>query len=368
MRATILLLSLGLTGCPKPDPNQDDTEPPDDTEGTDDTDAPDDTDTTGPSPCATPTVTYEIEGGGTQDLTTMFQTGDYVTLALPGTLEVCPGTWYTHVLVRADVTIEGLGDTPAETILSGGLSGTIVDVKGPAVTATVRNLTFDRGAGLDKDHNSGGGGIYCEQEGGVVVSDAVFTHNEANDGPGMYTNGCTVSVTDAEFFDNASEDDGGAITLWTSTASFERVEVHDNSSLDGGGMAVFSSTITASDLTIADNTANGFAGGIWLYDSTLSLTDGVFSGNTDEGGVYAGGLLVYGSATLTRVSFADNSGPLGGGLFVYYEGVVQGTSCEFGDNSPEDVFASDGTPEGGKSYDLEGETSFTCQDSACEFE
>jgi hypothetical protein len=366
MRALPLILAVGLLGCPGPDP---DTGPKDDTDTTDtpdDTDTTDDTDDTGPAACAEPTVIFESTDGATQDLTAMFQSGDYVTLALPGTLQVCPGTWYSRVLVRADVSVVGLGATPADTILSGGLSGTILDVAGPAVTLTAHNVTFDRGAGLDVDHNSGGGGIYCEQEGAVIVTDAIFSSCEANDGPAIYTNNCTLDVTGSVFHDNVSEDDGGAITLWDSTASFDDVQVHDNQSLDGGGMAIFNSDVTATNLSIVDNVATGFSGGIWLYASTLALTDGVFSGNQDDSGVYAGGLLVYGSATLERVEFTDNSAPLGGGIFVYYEGVVQGTDCDFAGNSPEDIFASDGTSEGGQAYDAGTGSSFICQDNACQ--
>ncbi len=365
MRATCLIIAAWLVGCPGPDQDTQDTGPEGDTDA--DTDADTDTDTdTDTTACPSATVTFVPAEGTDQDLTDMFLSGDYVTLALPGELRVCPGTWYSRVLVRADVTVTGLGATPEDTVLSGGLSGTILDVAGPNVTLAVSNVTLDRGAGLDPDHNSGGGGIYCEQDGAVVVSDAVFSANEANDGPGMYTNDCTVDVTSTTFRDNVSEDDGGAVTLWYSTASFDQVEVHDNQSLDGGAMAVFSSDVTASDLSIVDNTAGGFSGGIWLYDSTLALTDGVFSGNTDDGGMYGGGLLVYGSATLERVSFTDNTAPLGGGIFVYYEGIVQGTDCDFSNNSPEDIFASDGTAEGGTAYEAGSGSSFTCQDNACE--
>ena len=358
--ATGLFFSAALPGCGEPTQDTQDTVPKDDT------DTPPDTDDTDTSACATATVTFEGSDGSTQDLTAMFQSGDYVTLALPGTLQVCPGTWYSRVLVRADVTVVGLGTAPADTVMSGGLSGTILDVAGPAVTLNVSNVTFDRGAGLDVEHNSGGGGIYCEQEGVVNVSDAIFTANEANDGPAIYTNDCVLGVTNSSFSDNVSEDDGGAVTLWDSTASFDQVDIHDNESLDGGGMAIFNSEVTATNLTISNNTSSGFSGGIWLYNSHLSLTDGVFSGNSDDSGVYGGGLLVYGSATLERVSFTGNSAPLGGGIFVYYEGIVSATDCDFSGNSPEDVFASDGTSEGGTAYSAGSGATFSCEDNACD--
>ena len=61
------------------------------------------------------------------------------------------------------------------TILSGGESGTIVEVDG--VTTDLRNVTLDRGAGLDVDHNSGGGGVYCEGEGAVYADTVVFSNS-----------------------------------------------------------------------------------------------------------------------------------------------------------------------------------------------
>ena len=45
--------------------------------------------------------------------------------------------WFSRVLVRADVEIVGLGELPKETVLSGGESGTIIDIAGPDVTVSV---------------------------------------------------------------------------------------------------------------------------------------------------------------------------------------------------------------------------------------
>jgi predicted outer membrane repeat protein len=357
---TGLVVAAGLCGCPG-SKDTGDTAPDD--SGTPDTGEPDDT---GTPACPSPSVTFEGDDGASYDLTDSFLSGEYVTLALPGELRVCPGTWFSRVLIRADVSVVGLGASPGDTVLSGGLAGTILDVLGPDVTLNVHNVSLERGAGLDVEHNSGGGGIYCEQDGSVVVSDAIFEANEANDGPAIYTQECQLAVSDSTFRNNISEDDGGAVTLWDSTASFERVAVHDNQALDGGGMAVFNSQVTATELSLTDNRATGFSGGIWLYDSELIMSDGAFTGNQAPEGTYGGGLLVYGSATLERVSFSGNSAPLGGGIYVYYQGVVQGTDCDFADNSPQDIFASDGTTEGGQAYDAGTGTSFTCQDNACD--
>lgn len=337
----------------------------------DDTGDTQDTDTGEPGPCAEPKVTFKGESGSSQDLTEFFTSGQYFTLAQPGTVEVCPGEWFARVLIRANVDVVGLGTDRSETILSGGEQGTILDVSGPDVTVNVSNLTLDRGAGFDPDHNSGGGGLYCAQQGLVNVDNVAFTRHFANDGSALYARDCTLNVTNSLFSDNVSEDDGGAITLWNSTGSFTDVEVSGNTSLDGGGVALFASTLTGTRLTVADNVATSFAAGMWAYESTVALTDSSFTGNSNSGTAYGGGLLVFGSADLTRVRFAGNTSPLGGGLFVYVNATVTGTDCIFETNSPQDIFAHDSTGQEGKggiSYTGGNSTTFTCASNACVLE
>lgn len=315
--------------------------------------------------CPEDVVTFTSNSGAVQDLTDFFISGDYVTLAVPGTLEVCPGTWFARVLLRSNITVRGLGELPRDTILSGGESGTILDIAGPNVSVTVENLRLDRGAGLDVDHNSGGGGIYCEQEGVLLVQDVIFTDNFANDGSAIYTRECEVDIKRATMKENYSEDDGGAATFWYSTVTLDEVTIQDNEGLDGGGMAIFSSDVTATNTTVSDNQAGNFGGGIWVHDSTVHFSDMTISGNNNDGGDYGGGLIVFGDATLDRVTITDNSAALGGGLFVYYESIVEGTDCNFSGNFPEDIFAADYSTEGGTSYDAGSGYSFSCADNAC---
>lgn len=337
----------------------------------DDTGDTQDTDTGEPSACAEAKVTFKGEGGSSQDLTEFFTSGQYFTLAQPGTVEVCPGEWFARVLIRADVDVVGLGTDRSETTLSGGEQGTILDISGPDVTVNVSNLTLDRGAGFDPDHNSGGGGLYCAQQGVVNIDNVTFTRHFANDGSALYARDCTLSVSDSLFSNNVSEDDGGAVTLWTSTGSFTDVEISGNTSLDGGGVALFNSTLTGTRLTVADNVATSFAAGMWVYESTVALTDSSFTGNSNSGAAYGGGLLVYGSADLTRVRFAGNTSPLGGGLFVYVNATVTGNDCSFESNTPQDIFAhnsSGNDGKGGTSYTGSSSTNFSCASNACVLE
>lgn len=324
------------------------------------------TDTSPPdtAPCATPAAIFVDEDGDETDLTEALTTGEYTTLSEPGTLSVCPGTWFARLLLRADIDVVGLGTDRAETVLSGGESGTILDVGGPR-QFTVRNLTLDRGAGLDVEHNSGGGGLYCEENGTVTIEDVTFSNGFANDGAGLYAVRCTVELTDTVFTDNLSEDDGGALTLWESTATLRGVTFRNNTALDGGAMALFSSDVLVEDSVIADNVASYFAGGIWQYDSTLSLRDVTLSGNLNSGS-FGGGLWAYGSATLERVEFMDNAvSGTGGGLYVYFDSEVTGTDCDFSGNSPDDIWTDDYGDDGGVSHAAGTGYSFECAANTC---
>jgi len=319
--------------------------------------------TTVPDPCEESVVTFTGEDGEVEDLTDALTTGSWLTLEDPGTLAVCPGTWFSRLLLRANITVVGLGDLPEDTILSGGASGTILDVGGEGVLVTASNVTLDRGAGLDTDHNSGGGGIYCEGGATVVIEDAVFTNNFANDGAGLYAQECSVVVNRTVFRDNLVEDDGGALALWYSDALLTDVTFQDNEALDGGAMALFFSDVVANNMSIKDNIGQNFSGGIWALDSSLSFTDVTFSGNTNEG--EGGGLYLSGSGSVERVSFQDNTAPVGGGLFVSYEATVDGVDCSFSGNTEDDLYAADYSKAGGQSHSAGEDYSFHCAENVC---
>ncbi len=330
-----------------------------------DTDSATQTETAVLDPCEDgDVVLFEHEDGTLDDLTAGFLDGSYQTLDQPGRLLVCPGVWYARVLIRASVEVVGLGVDPSTTTLSGGESGTVLDVSGKGLTVAVNNVTIDRGVGLDKAHNSGGGGIYCADFATLTVDGVSFTRNFANDGSALYATDCDVTVLHSVFSDNLSEDDGGAVTLWYSEGVFEDVRLVGNVGLDGGGMAVFYSTARFTGASFEDNAGTHFSGGLWAYSSDITLTESVFLRNANFTG-QAGGLFVYGTAYLDRVNFNDNAAAMGGGLFVYYDATVQGTACNFGGNSPDDVYQADYTEAGGVSYAAGDGATFTCEGNVC---
>lgn len=322
-------------------------------------------DTADGDPCATPVVTFEGADGARQDLSGPLTTGEYVTLDVPGTLRVCPGVWYAHVLVRAEVQVVGLGSSPDQVVLSGGESGTVLDVLGPAGALQVQGVTLDRGAGLQVEHNSGGGGLYCEGAGVVLAEDVRFTRNTANDGAALYAQDCTVTVRRAEFLDNVSEDDGGAFTLWYGSATLEDVTFTGNQALDGGALALFYAQATVSGAHFEANAASHFAGAIWVYESTLELSDSVLLDNhnpVEDGG----GVLLAGAARLERVRIQGNEAPQGGGIFLYWESTLEAVDVDLLGNTADDLFVADYVhDEGGLALAGREGWSFSCAANAC---
>jgi hypothetical protein len=356
-----MLLLMSLLGCSDKECTEDCGD--DSGETGVETDDTGDTGYTGPAGCETAHATFTATSGTVTDLTQVMTDGTYTTLEEDGTLEVCPGTWFTHLVVHANVTVSGLDEGPETTILSGGELGTVIEVSGP-YTLTTENVTFNRGAGLDVEHNSGGGGLYCELEGSLVVRDSVFSENFANDGAGLYAQNCTVDVQNTLFHDNVVDDDGGALTVIASTATLYNVTFDNNVGLDGGAMAVFQSEVEIYGTTYSNNTSANFAGALWVHESTATIVDSFFDSNTNSD-TQGGALLLNGSVSLNRVEITGNSAPRGGGIFVYWEADVLGTSCLFRDNSPEDIFSADYSQNGGVSHTGTEDYSFFCEDNEC---
>ena len=144
-----------------------------------------------------------------------------------------------------------------------------------------------------KDGGGGGGnggGIVVEA-GSLVLLDSMISGNSASIGSGIYSN--------------------GALTIRRSMIS----------SNTGTGVIYSTDTTTVTDSTIADNQGTAIVFPPTDATKTLTIDRSTISGNTDASGI--GGLqLQGGTASIRNTTFSGNSGPKGGDLWTYSDGVM----------------------------------------------
>jgi hypothetical protein len=244
---------------------------------------------------------------------------------------------------------------PANTVLDGDNTGTILDNKGTVLTLatnqsadfTVDGLTLQNGVAL-KEGNGNGGGLLVVTKGNLILTNNTFSANLAGD-PEDGGNGGGAAVFDASsailtnnvFSANsaggASGDGngGGLFTSDTSSVTLTNNTFITNSAGggggDGNGGGVFISN--ASLVTLTNNTfitnsatsseADGKGGGVFIADtSSVTLTNNVFSANSairgaseDSVGIGGGVYVVAPMVILTNNTITANfASTKGGGL------------------------------------------------------
>jgi len=291
-----------------------------------------------------------------EDLSLEMVSGDVVTLDTPGTLTLCPGTWFAQLVVTADVVIEGAG--PERTVLSGGESFTPIVVQDADVT--VQDLNVDRGAARSEEGNAGSGGaLRCVEGGHVRMENLHLTNNTAYDGGGAYArDGCELTVDSCQFIENRSVDDGGAVRVNHGEATIRDSTFVRNVARDGGALLFHESTVLIEGSTFTDNESTDTQGGAILhYFAPLTIRSSHFEVNRSLS--YGGALGLFGETTLADVSFEGNVSTWGGGVVLYPPNTLSCTGCRFTDNDPDDVQLYDGD-----SYTLSGD--FTCTAEGCD--
>jgi hypothetical protein len=320
-----------------------------------------DTPDTGSTPACT-TVTFTASDGRQDDLTQAFTAGDFLTLDEAGTLAFCPGIWFVRLTLAAPVTVLGLGETPEETVLSGGEAGTVLTATGEGVDVVVENATLDRGATDGVRNEQVAGGITCADGASVRVVDAVLSNHYAYDGAAIFAlTGCALDLEAVRFVANEAQDDGGAVRVDTSTATLSDVHFEGGEARDCGGLFVHDSDVSIDGATFAANVSRDSQGGALLhYYGSLQIRDAVFASNQANG--VGGALALFGDTLLDQVSFYGNAADSGGGaIYLYPEhGSLTCSGCSFGDNTPDDVGL-----EGGASYRFGADVDFTCDVDGC---
>jgi hypothetical protein len=227
----------------------------------------------------------------------------------------------------------GLADIGFQT----GLTGTITLTSPLPAIVTTENIEIV-GPGVSNMAISGGGSstvgsIFTVDTGsqatfyGLTITDG----NTSGDGGGILSHGaltvntCTLSGNFAGNLAGAIEALAGSLTIINSTFS-------GNSTTYNAG-AIRSDTLvplTVSSSTINNNTAGSSAGGILAY-GTATITNSTFANNsaTESG---PGGILTYGTITVSNSTFSGNSAGIAGGALINY-GTATVTDSIFSGNS-----------------------------------
>lgn len=171
-------------------------------------------------------------------------------------------------LINSEITINGNGST-----VDGDAAYTVFAVNGGLLT--INDVTVTNGnSPIDNDNY--GGGLKCENGGGLYVNRSIIT---ANKGSGVLIDNCTATVIDSQINDNTCfpfyqfpeyyiSGVGGGISVIGGTVNIENSTISNNvchSYYGGGGISIFDSTVTISNSTISGNESFNCAGGICAF-------------------------------------------------------------------------------------------------------
>ena len=188
--------------------------------------------------------------------------------------------------------------------------------------ATISNSVVISGLTFTGGNADYGGGIYSDAP--LTVMNSRFVSNTAWDGGGLYIIG-NANLSDVDFRDNTATDLGGAVNARNGTLNLMRVVVVRNN-----GSAVYSEN---NPTTIVDShfeqNSGSVGGAVWIYYVGATIIHSDFISNTaDLGG--GGVAMINGSINDSRFESNVVTGQ-GGGL--YAMGTTLVTNTEFISNA-----------------------------------
>ena len=279
-----------------------------------------------------------------------------VTLSDDGTLTLCEGTYYVNLEVEADVDILGFTGDPADVILDGASTSSVLDMYTDGIEVSLTDLTVQNGAGTSAYYGTGteaGGGLACYSSTVTALlslDNVVVQDNDAAYGGGIWAYDCEVEITDSEITSNTAELAAG-ITMFSGELSMEETEVTSNDSTDdAGGILIWDISGNGVDasfknITVSDNTASDIGGGMVVLDTTVDMA---------------------GDTSRTGIGFTDNDDAYGG-IVISDNGGISFTDVDFGtsssgdDNDPVDIYNGSS----GFSYWYDDDETVTCDEESC---
>ena len=293
------------------------------------------------------TAWFERTDGTWEDWTAPLKTGsegEPITRVIrrPGTLWLCPRTWYASLRLRSSVRVQGVGD-PGTTRLSGGSQRPVVVVRTDGIDVAIDNIGLreGKGAGALFGEFTAGGGVECDATDTTLhISDVHLRDSQADVGAGVFSRGCALTIERSEISENLSSYAGGGLTVIDAEAHLTATEIEDNTARYGGGIATFgidtdTTALTLTDSTVAENYATYHGGGLALEDARVSCRG-------EAGGAFG----VYAN---------EAAGGTGGGAVLWGDALLVSETCTWGESTAGD----DNSP-----HDVSSDTDFTAGDDA----
>jgi len=245
-------------------------------------------------------------GGVAQDWAPLLSAGTPAapaSLALdqPGQLNVCEGSWYVTLDLRADVAVVG-GGPLGSVVLDGADQVTPIVVTEAGISARVENLVVNAGTATETStapptYYRLGGGVHCSGDADLTLNSVRVRNSYSSHwGGGIGISGCTLTGTsiDAQF--NQGNFAGGGLAVNTGSFDITGGDFSGNSSGISGGGAIYgliSGTNRLTSVDFDDNTSRTGAGMLLQGNepgTTLEINEAVI---TDHTTVLSGGAAVF---------------------------------------------------------------------------
>ena len=349
-------------------------------------------------------ATWVDSGGAVSDLSSTLGAGSAtaaVTFGITGdgSLSLCEGTWYLHLVVQAaDVVVRGPSGS-GSTMMQGDSSAAIVQAGSGAAIIALEGLTISggfsgAGGGLSAGNEvldvtvddlviedcwsyGDGGGIYMVG-GSLTATGLVLDGNLAgSSGGGLYLYGGDLSASELTVTNNEADYISGGLYLTLGSFEIDGATISGNSASYGGGGTVYGGTLDLADSEVASNVAEFWGGGWYLHTATLTMNDSQVHSNQAAPGTYdgvGGGLLAYsgstiscaGSISVTAGVYANHA-YYGGGVYLYdYGCALVSDVCDWGTSGGgDDNWYADTGGTSMWSYAWGNDASFTCAGSSC---
>lgn len=208
-----------------------------------------------------------------------------------------------------DITVTDTTISGSKALSSGG--GVAVYSGGTTLT----NVT------ISENNAPYGGGFYGNGQSETTVTGGQITNNTATQGAGMRVGG-TLKIDGTEISSNQGAGNparsfGGGVYINGATATVTNANIHDNGATLGGGVYANGGTADFKNSKLSANYA-AYAGGLSANNNAAVMLDAVTVEKNDA--FYAGGVMLRTSqATIKAAKFLSNSAKpyQGGGLYVY---------------------------------------------------